>query len=115
VYVALTFVAVIGVLVAVLRTPSPDPSALSPKTESVLARTSPERRTLVVVVDTSNGAADVLHEGKLVGRTPYELQSRPGQQVNLVLRRQGYKDMPVLFEVTERKIYTYTLEQLGDH
>jgi hypothetical protein len=68
-----------------------------------------------VVVDTSNGAAKVFRDGAFLGNTPYELRSRPGEQVNVTLRRQGYKDLAVQFEVTERKMYTYTLEPLGEH
>jgi hypothetical protein len=33
-----------------------------------------------------------------------------GEQVELILRRPGFKDLPLQFEPTERREYTYTLE-----
>ena len=67
-----------------------------------------------VMVDTFNGMAEVFQDGQLVGRTPYELHARTGQKVDLLLRRQGFKDLPVHFEVTERRMYTYTMEAAGE-
>jgi serine/threonine-protein kinase len=67
-----------------------------------------------VMVDTSNGIAEVFRHGQPVGQTPYELHLRSGDKVDLLLHREGYKDLPVQFEVTERKMYTYTLESLGE-
>ena len=67
-----------------------------------------------VIVDTFNGKADVFRNGELIGRTPFELHAKPGAKVDLLLRRQGYKDLPVHFDITERKMYTYTMESMGE-
>lgn len=74
--------------------------------------TSPGGNTKMVVVDTMNGAADVYRAGKKIGTTPLELQTHMGDSVEVVLHREGFKELPVQFEVTERKDYTYTLEPL---
>ncbi len=66
-----------------------------------------------VTVDTADGAAQVFRDGKLVGSTPFQVRARAGEKVELVLRRDGYKDLPVDFETTERRHYTYTMEHLG--
>ena len=67
-----------------------------------------------VIVDTFNGKAEVFRDGSQIGLTPYELHAKAGQKVDLLLRRPGYKDLPVHFEVTERKMYTYTMESSGE-
>ncbi|MGJ5814398.1 serine/threonine protein kinase [Paludibaculum fermentans] len=63
-----------------------------------------------VTVDTMDGAAGVYRDGILLGMTPYQIGVRPGETVSLVLRREGFQDLPIQFEPTERSIYTYTLQ-----
>jgi serine/threonine protein kinase len=64
-------------------------------------------------VDVADGRAEVYRDGQLVGTTPYRFQTKAGeQQVDLVLRREGYVDKPVRLTTTEtKKTYTYMLEK----
>jgi eukaryotic-like serine/threonine-protein kinase len=64
-------------------------------------------------VDVADGRADVYRDGILVGTTPYKFQTKSGeQQVDLVLKRDGYLDKPVRLSTTEtKKTYTYMLEK----
>jgi serine/threonine-protein kinase len=68
----------------------------------------------VITVDTMDGAAQVLQGEKQVGATPFRIQARVGDKVNIVLRRDGYEDLPVQFDVTERYFYTYTMAPRKD-
>jgi len=64
-------------------------------------------------VDVADGRAEVYRDGQLVGTTPYRFQTKAGeQQVELVLKREGYVDKPVRLTTTEtKKTYTYMLEK----
>ena len=107
---ACVLVVILGVVVGVAGFHSNAGSSPGAAPQASLAA-STDLRT--VVVDTSNGSAEVFREGQLVGNTPYELHTKDGEKVDLLLRRDGYKDIPVQFEVTERKMYTYTMEPVG--
>ena len=65
-----------------------------------------------VTVDTMDGVAEVYREGKKVGTTPLEFEAHMGDSVEVILRRKGFKELPVQFEVTERREYSFTLEQI---
>ncbi len=67
--------------------------------------------TQTVTIEAADGAADVYANGQRVGRTPYRMNARMGDSVQLELRRRGYLDQPVQFDVTERKVYSYTLQR----
>ena len=99
---------VAGVVVAVRSwhheesvTPQPPPVTPVPPTSA---------DTREIVVDTADGKAEVYKDGKMVGATPYQVQARTGEKVNLVLRRDGFEDAPVEFNASEPHVYTYTLE-----
>jgi len=64
-------------------------------------------------VDVAEGRAEVYRNGELVGTTPYRFQTKAGeQQVELVLKRDGYVDKPVRLSTNEtKKTYTYMLEK----
>ncbi|MCS6862076.1 MAG: protein kinase [Abditibacteriales bacterium] len=65
-----------------------------------------------VTVDVAGGQAEVYRDGVRVGTTPYQLQARVGERVVLTLKREGYEDKVVDFDVTEgRKEYIDTLEK----
>jgi hypothetical protein len=57
--------------------------------------------------------AQVFQEGKLVGVTPFKIEAPPGQTIELLLRREGFKDLPLQLDAGERRRYTYTLERSG--
>jgi serine/threonine protein kinase len=64
----------------------------------------------IITVDTMNGSAQVVREEMPVGATPFQIKAHMGDRINLILRREGYKDLPVQFEVSERQVYTYILK-----
>jgi len=63
-------------------------------------------------IDAAEGRADVFISGERVGSTPYQFQARPGEQLRLVLKREGYKDKEVDLSTSEnKKAYTFMLEK----
>jgi serine/threonine protein kinase len=64
-----------------------------------------------ITLDVVGGAADVYENGSRVGRTPYRMNAKTGDSVQVELRRSGYMDQPVQFDVTERKVYSYTMQR----
>jgi len=64
-----------------------------------------------ITLEVVEGPAEVYENGNRVGRTPYRRQAKPGEFVQVELRREGYADQPVQFEVTERKVYSYTMQR----
>ncbi|HLJ44423.1 MAG TPA: serine/threonine-protein kinase [Bryobacteraceae bacterium] len=64
----------------------------------------------VVTVDVVGGRASVYKDAKLLGTTPYAASGRPGETIDLILRRDGYRDLPVEFDVGERNYYSYTMD-----
>lgn len=67
-----------------------------------------------VTINTVNGAADVWQDNALVGTTPYRLRLPIGTEVHVTLRRIGYHDEEVRFNVTEgRSEYSFLLRALA--
>lgn len=63
-------------------------------------------------VDVAEGRADVFRNGDRVGITPYQFQAKSGEQLELVLKRDGYVDKPVRLSTTEnKKTYTFMMEK----
>jgi eukaryotic-like serine/threonine-protein kinase len=62
-------------------------------------------------VDAAEGRAEVFRNGEQVGTTPYQFQARPGEQIELVLKREGYLDKPVRLSTSDKKMYTFMLEK----
>ena len=92
---------------------NPDPAVPAPvPSEPLPGVSSPAAEAGMVTVDTMDGAAEVYREGKLVGMTPFRVQARQGEKVELILRRNGFKDRAVEFEPSQRHEYTYALEPL---
>jgi hypothetical protein len=47
-----------------------------------------------------------------VGTTPYQFQAKSGEELELVLKREGYLDKPVRLTTSEnKKLYTFMLEK----
>jgi serine/threonine protein kinase len=64
------------------------------------------------IVDVSEGRADVYKGGERVGTTPYQVEARAGEQLDLTLKRDGYQDKPIQMSVTEnKKTYTFTMHK----
>lgn len=67
-----------------------------------------------IAIDVIGGTAQVYRDGRRLGSTPYNLKARTGDRVDLTLKREGYQDLPVQFEVSERGSYSYTMEPARD-
>lgn len=104
---ALAGAVLVLVLFFALRSPPVTPPAPPPP--------APAANLKVVTVDTADGVAQVFRNGRLVGTTPYQVTAKDGEKVDLVLRRPGFRDLPLQFEPTERREYTYTLEAAKEH
>ncbi|HEU4390213.1 MAG TPA: serine/threonine-protein kinase [Blastocatellia bacterium] len=66
-----------------------------------------------VRIDASEGPAKVYLNGAEVGSTPYTLNAKAGDRVNLTLKRDGFVDKEVDLTVTENpRPYTFTLSKL---
>jgi hypothetical protein len=63
-----------------------------------------------ITLDVVNGRAEVYANGSHVGRTPYKTRARLGDSLEFELRRAGYLDQPVQFDVTERNTYSYAMQ-----
>lgn len=64
-----------------------------------------------VKIDTYDGKADVYMEGQHVGQTPYAGNFPVGSKINICLKRQGYQDKVIEFEVGEiDSQYSYSLD-----
>jgi serine/threonine protein kinase len=68
-----------------------------------------------VTVEITDGTADVYADGTRVGTTPYRMRGRIGESIRLELRRAGYRDQPIQFDVSERKSYSYAMQKLSSY
>jgi hypothetical protein len=66
-------------------------------------------------VEITDGTADVYADGTRVGTTPYRMRGRIGESIRLELRRAGYRDQPIQFDVSERKSYSYAMQKLSSY
>jgi serine/threonine-protein kinase len=63
-------------------------------------------------IETADGPADVYRNGHKVGTTPYPFQARVGEELDLVLKRDGYLDKPVhLTTSTNQRTRTFMLNK----
>jgi serine/threonine-protein kinase len=67
----------------------------------------------LVTIEVTNGRADVYENGERVGSTPYQRRARLGDTLHLQLRRSGAVDQDIDFDVTERHVYSYTMQSAG--
>ena len=82
-------------------------SARSPMTSSPVSSTDGVKS---LDIDAVDGPAEVYRNGQDLGETPVHLNERWGQHVSLVLKRSGYSDLPVDFDVDEPSSYSYVLQ-----
>lgn len=70
----------------------------------------PNRQSFTV--DAMEGRAEVYRNGQRVGTTPYHFQAKSGEELEFVLKREGYVDKPLRFTTSEnKKMYTFMLER----
>ncbi len=81
----------------------PPPPALLPRAVEPPppAVGTPPQPLATVSIDTYTGRAEVYQDGRPVGTTPWRLQAPVGARIEAVLKRQGYKDVPISFHVSE--------------
>ena len=102
---------------------SPDPATESERTvpgRKMTGQNSNERAISAqpaelkeIRIDASEGPAKVILNGAEVGSTPYTLNAKAGDRVNLVLKRDGFEDKQVELTVSENpRPYTFTLSKL---
>ena len=64
-----------------------------------------------IQVETDEGSAEVLRDGRSVGTTPYSFDARDGEKIPLTLRRKGFQDKEVELEVTNgKKNYSFQMK-----
>ena len=82
-------------------TPKPDPNGQTGNTANLK----------VVTIDTFNGSAEVWQDGVKLGDTPYEFHRPFGESVSATLKRPGFRDLPILFDVGDRPTYEFNLDR----
>jgi len=78
---------------------------------STAARNEP-LQTRAVTIEVAEGHADVYRGGEKLGMTPFRLEGKPGEELQLVLKAEGFVDKNVKLSVGQQdKPYTFTLER----
>lgn len=91
---------------------TPEPVKENQPQVSVATADNLETKTLKIKIDVIGGSAEVVRDGNLLGKTPYELSSPIGSVINLTLKREGYLDKDVQVEAMDRKsVYTFTMQE----
>jgi len=68
--------------------------------------------TRSVTIEVAEGHADVYKGGEKVGITPFRIEGKPGEELRLVLKAEGFADKNVKLSVGQQdKPYTFTLER----
>ena len=92
---------------------SPIVAATAMDTAAAASRLTRDER--VITINTVAGSAEVWRDGRKVGETPYRLTAAVGDPISLVLRREGYEDTPVVFDVTEgRSEYSIVMRRISE-
>jgi len=81
------------------------------KPEKSVSVESVKQAKLNIKIDVVGGKADVIRDGKIFGKTPLEIKANEGETIDLILRRQGFRDENVRIEATSGKnVYTFILQ-----
>ncbi len=88
--------------------PGPGPQANKNAAQAIAKPPAPLKS---LRIESMEGPAEVYLDGKHVGVTPYSLEAPVGERVHLVLKREGFLDRQEEFEVTERNVYTFSLNK----
>jgi serine/threonine protein kinase len=78
---------------------------------SVPANQAQVSETKAIDVDVVNSSAEVYGGDHDLGRTPVRINEQMGHHVSLMLKRPGFTDLPVDFDVDERSSYSYVLRE----
>jgi serine/threonine-protein kinase len=111
-------VVLIGIGVLAMRpTPPPHDPVQPPPIVSIPEKQpvddgQPTHGTVTLKVQ-GDMSAEVWENGHSVGNTPYTVTLPLGKRVDVVLKRPGFEEIPVQFEVDKKEYnYTYTMEPL---
>lgn len=64
-----------------------------------------------VRIEINEGSAQIFRDGQSVGKTPYELEGREGETINITLKREGFEDKTERVDIISRRpIYTFSLK-----
>jgi hypothetical protein len=100
-------VAVLVVVIGLLALMSIDLSGPTP-----VDPPAPAEQLKPVRLDTTEGPAEVWRDGQMIGKAPCEIKFRRGESVQIVLKKDGYKEKTVGFTVGEHtNQYTFSLEK----
>lgn len=83
------------------------PGAQHPST----AETNGGVEVKTLTIDAVGGPAEVDGPSGSLGITPLTIRGKVGERLSFTLRREGFKDLPVELQVSERRAYEYTLER----
>ncbi len=65
-----------------------------------------------IKIDVVGGEAEIFRDGKFIGTTPIYLNEKSGTSISISLRREGYLEKNVEFEISNRKKnYSYLMEK----
>lgn len=102
---------------AVSSSGKPDEKAETNQTNKNLTAASNKNSKVAVngkkiQIDVIESRADVIRDGEVIGKTPYEIVAEEGETIELTLRREGYEDKKIEVKVSSgKKVYTYMLQQ----
>ncbi|HKG23214.1 MAG TPA: serine/threonine-protein kinase [Blastocatellia bacterium] len=72
------------------------------------ARSAAQPKSLTI--DVAEGRAEVYRDGQKLGTTPFNFEARQGEQINFILKNDGFIDKPVEISITDnRKVYTFNM------
>lgn len=92
--------------------PRPPPVQVAQSTPGQQSGTSSSGDLERVTVDATEGTAEVYRNGEMVGSTPFELEGRENETVNLTLKRKGFEDLDVQIDIRSRKkVNTFSLKR----
>lgn len=87
-------------------------SSISKNTGQLSPQSGSKSNSVRVLVDANEGAAEVYRDGQLIGKTPLEVEGGEGENVSLMLKRDGFQDQQVKLEISaRRKVYTFALQR----
>jgi eukaryotic-like serine/threonine-protein kinase len=106
--VVVVLAVVVGGLFTFMGGPTTSPATNNSGPRQGMQSTQLQTFTLEVF----EGQAEVYKSGEKVGTTPYRFDARPGEQIDLMLKREGYLDKSVKMNVSEnKKVYTIAMER----
>jgi serine/threonine-protein kinase len=92
--------------------PATNTSAQKPGVTPAPAPAPPGPLSQTFTLEVAEGQAEVYKNGERVGATPYQFQARPGERIDVVLRRDGFLDKTVQMSLSENKrVYTFAMEK----